>query len=405
MNLIKGVGLALSLALIAASPARSQTVGQPALPAALPHSETHQMQVNSSEAPTFEHFIRRDGSKLFDGDEEFRFLSINVPTLNYVEDEMAFEVTNPYGLPNEFELRDLFKTVNILGGKVVRSYTIPVRNLNFPPEAVTYVEAPGVFNEEAFRAMDLAVSLAGEHQVRLIVPLVNNWEWFGGRPNYAAFRGKDKDAFCTDRQIIADFKQTIAHVLNRRNTITGVVYKDDPTIMAWETGNEMTCSPAWALEIARYLKELSPKQLVVDGWHAVHMPNLNNFVQPHSIDDPAIDLVSTHHYEESPVEMLANIRKTVEIVGGKKPILVGEFGFVSTTGMERIMDYIIDEPSIAGGLTWSLRRHHRNGGWYQHTEPGGGGIFRAYHWPGFDDGEPYDERHLLALLRDKGAPN
>ena len=143
----------------------------------------------------FEHFITADGARLMDGDQEFRFVSFNVPTLLYVEDEMEFSQTNPYGLPSEYELRDLFATVREMGGRVVRAYTIPVRNRRFPKEAVTYVEGPGEFNEEAFRAMDLALALAREYGIRVIVPLVNNWQWMGGRPNYAEFRGEDADAF------------------------------------------------------------------------------------------------------------------------------------------------------------------------------------------------------------------
>ena len=138
----------------------------------------------------FERFITVQGSSLMDGDEAFRFIAFNVPTLLYVEDGMAFEQTNPYSLPTEFELRDVFQTVKDLGGRVIRAYTIPVRNSKFPRESVTYVEAPGMFNEEAFKAMDLVIALAGEYGTRLVIPLLNNWEWMGGRPNYAEFRGK-----------------------------------------------------------------------------------------------------------------------------------------------------------------------------------------------------------------------
>lgn len=356
------------------------------------------LQVNSK---AFDHFITVDGTKLMEGDKEFRFLSFNVPTLNYVEDEMAFDETNPYALPSEFELRDLYKTINELGGRVVRSYTIPVRNYNFPKESVTYVEAPGEFNEDAFKAMDLAIALAGEYKIRVVVPLLNNWQWMGGRPNYAAFRNKTENEFWTDRQLIEDFKKTIHFVLNRTNTITGVKYKDDPTIMAWETGNELQNPPEWGIEIARYIKSIDSKHLLIDGFHAIHLENHHVWVQDYSINEPAIDMINTHHYEVSPDIMIEDLKKTVEMIGGKKPVFLGEFGFISTTGIERVLDYVISEPAIPGTFIWSLRRHHPKGGFYQHSEPVGYGLYRAYHWPGFSDGEIYDERNLLQLYREK----
>lgn len=356
----------------------------------------------------FEDFIRLENNALMDGEKEFRFLSFNVPTLNYVEDEMRFSQNNPYGLPSEFELRDVFKTVKEMGGQVIRSYTIPVRNTNFPSEAITFVEAPGVFNEEAFKVMDLAIALAAEHNIRLVVPLLNNWQWMGGRPNYAAFRGKASDEFWTDRQIIEDFKQTIKYVLNRKNTITGVVYKDDPTIMAWETGNELENPPEWGIEIARYIKSIDPKHLLIDGFHSVHVLDQNTgklfqrWPQQYSIDEPSIDLINAHFYEYDPQQMLDDMKKTVELVAGKKPLFFGEFGFVSTPAIERISDYIIGEKAIVGGLIWSLRRHHPEGGFYQHSEPLiGYDYYRAYHWPGFNEGEINDERNLMAMFRRK----
>ena len=113
-------------------------------------------------AQGFDNFVSVSGNKLMDGDKEFRFISFNVPTLNYQEDEMTFTLTNPYRLPDEFEMRDVFETVKEMGGQVIRIYTIPVRNKNFPSESPTYVEGPGQFNEEAFKVTDLMLALANE---------------------------------------------------------------------------------------------------------------------------------------------------------------------------------------------------------------------------------------------------
>lgn len=351
---------------------------------------------------TFENFITVDGTSLKDGEKDFRFISFNVPTLLYVEDEMKFSATDPYGLPTEFELRDLYQSISDMGGQVVRAYTIPVRNENFPEGSVTYVEAPGVFNEEAFKVMDMAIALAAEYDIRLVFPLLNNWEWMGGRPNYAAFRGKTSDEFWTDPQLIADFKLTIDHVINRVNTITGVPYKDDPTIMAWETGNELQNTPEWGVEIGRYIKSLDSKHLLIDGFHAIHLEGLSVWVQDYSIEEPSFDLINTHHYEKTAIETIANLKETVRRIDGRKPVFLGEYGFISTTGVENIIDYVIGEDDIPGALIWSLRRHHKDGGFYFHSEPASDGTYRAYHWPGFPDGEVYDETAMLELQRRKG---
>ncbi len=350
----------------------------------------------------FDHFITVAGNKLMDGEQELRFISFNVPTLNYVEDNMSFEQTNPYGLPSEFELRDLFETVQMLGGQVVRTYTIPVRNKNFPKECITYVEGPGQFNEEAFQALDMVLALAAEYKIRVIIPLVNNWQWMGGRPDYAAFRDKKANEFWTDPQLIDDFKRTISYVLNRTNTITGQKYKDDKTILAWETGNELENPPQWGIDIARYVKSIDQNHLLMDGYYAIHGGGgYHVFIQEYAINEPAIDIISTHHYEPNAQDMITNLKTTVDMVEGKKPIMVDEFGFIGTTGMEQVIDYIVEEDALVGGLVWSLRRHHPEGGFYHHSEPFGNGVYRAYHYPGFSDGELYDEKNLMELIRQK----
>jgi mannan endo-1,4-beta-mannosidase len=326
-----------------------------------------------SQAAGFEHFITVKGYELMDGDQPFRFVSFNVPTLNYQEDEMSFKVINPYALPDEYEMRDVFESVRQMGGRVIRIYTIPVKNKNFPPEAPTYVEAPGQFNEAAFQVTDQMLALANEYNVRIIFSLLNNWQWMGGRPNYAAFRGMDKDAFWTDPQLIADFKKTVEFVVNRTNTVSGIKYKDDKAILCWETGNELTSPVDWTIDITRYIKSMDKNHLILDGFHAIDDKTL---VREESIKEWSIDIVHSHHYEQNAADIAKNIFRNVELVNGRKPY-------------------------ITGALTWSLRHHRRHGGFYWHSEPLGGDIYKAYHWPGFVTGQEYDEINLLDMYRRK----
>lgn len=352
--------------------------------------------IQNTESDGFEHFITKKGNKLMDGDKEFRFISYNVPTLNYNEDEFGFTNINAYSLPDEFELRDIFETVSQMGGKVVRLYTIPARIESEPNGTPTYVLGPNQFSEEAFKTMDMVLALANEYQVRIIFSLLNNWQWMGGRPQYANFRGKTKEEFWTDPQLIDDFKATIAYTLNRTNTITGVPYKQDMAIMCWETGNELTSPIDWTIEICRYIKSQDQNHLVMDGYYAIN----NQSVNESAVLEESIDIVSSHHYEVNPTEFIENVNRNLAVVAGRKPYIVGEFGFVGTPAVEQYINKVINS-DVVGMLIWGLRGHRSEGGFYWHSEPLGFGRYKAYHWPGFASGEEYDETNLMALMRKK----
>jgi mannan endo-1,4-beta-mannosidase len=341
---------------------------------------------------TLKNFITAKGDQLMDGDKVFRFLSWNIPNLQLIEDNVSFTELNPWRLPNEFELVDALSTVRQMGGTVVRTYVISVLRTNDSPNQPKHVLGPGKFNEEAFRSLDIAVKVANEQGIRLIIPLVDNWIWMGGRAEYAAWRGKDKDAFWSDPQIIDDFKKTVQFVVTRTNTLTGVRYCDDKAILCWETGNEIQCTVPWTREIAGYIKNLDHNHLVMDGFNASEL-------RPESLTMPEVDIVTTHHYPgpKKPFDQL--IRENWAKAKGKKPYVVGEFGFVGTGKMEAAMK-AIRETGTAGGLLWSLRYRNRDGGFYWHSEPSGGNQYKAFHWPGSPMGSAYDERELMTMVRD-----
>ena len=339
----------------------------------------------------FTDFITVKGDQLMEGDKPFRFVSFNIPNLHQVEDNVAFAEENPWRLPNHFEINDALESVRQMGGTVVRTYVISVIRTNDLPGTIRYVLGPGKFNEEAFRTLDEVVAVANQTGVRLIVPLVDNWSWMGGRAEYAGFRGKTKDDFWTDPQVIADFEETVRFIINRTNTVTGIPYRDDKAFLAWETGNELSSPPSWTRTIASFIKSLDHNHPVIDGFNA-------NSLRPESIAMPEVDIVTTHHYPGGKKTYAEYIRANREKTRGKKPYFVGEFGFDPTADMKTTLETVRDT-GVSGALIWSLRFHDRDGGFYWHSEPAGGDFYKAYHWPGFPSGAAYDESNVLALIR------
>jgi mannan endo-1,4-beta-mannosidase len=340
-------------------------------------------------------FITRSGDRLMEGTKEYRFISFNIPNLHLVEDNMAFEATSEWRFPEEFEIADALMSVRRMGGRVARTYVLSVCKKDGPNPIPCHVRAPGEFNEEAFRALDKVLETANRLGVRVVIPLVDNWKWWGGVEQYAEHRGKPAGAFWTDPEIISDFKKTISFLLNRRNTYTGTLYKDDRAVLAWETGNELYSPYSWTREIAAHIKSLDSNHLVWDGFYIG-----NREIQTEALSDPNIDIVSSHHYPDPNKNILEDIERFQRQIAGKKVYVLGEFGFVPLSEIRKILDAVIQK-GVSGALVWSLRFHNRDGGFYWHSEPSGGALYKAYHYPGFITGAAYEERGLMALMREK----
>jgi hypothetical protein len=341
----------------------------------------------------FEHFVRREGDKLFDGDLEFRFISVSIPNLHYIDDDMRFDRSIPFRFPDESEIDDALETVSQLGGQVLRMYALSVRKPDDPAQMPRHILGPGRFSEEAFTTLDRVIAAAHRHKVRLVIPLIDQWSWWGGTAELAGFRNKPAGEFWTDQELIKDYGIIVGFLLNRVNTVTGVPYREDKAILAWETGDELAAPDTWIGRAAAIIKGFDRNHLVVDGAQRPLVPDA-------SLDDPNVDLVQTHHYERDPRQILDRIRRNAARARGRKPYYVGEFGFLPTESLKAVIDLVIDR-GMTGAMLWGIRYHNRDGGFYWHHEPAGGDPFQSYHWPGFASGERYDERRVLKLLRDR----
>jgi mannan endo-1,4-beta-mannosidase len=345
-------------------------------------------------APELKNFLTRRGDKLFDGDREYRFISFNIPNLMVIEDAYEFTRPNPWRWPNDYEIEDALESVRQMGGQVVRTYVLSVHRDGSDMGDCVHVRRPGEFNEEGFRALDKVIEVASRKGIRVIIPFVDQAKWWGGIGEYAAFRGKSAEAFWTDPQVIDDFKTTVRYLITRKNSLTGITYRDDPTIFGWETGNEILPTPDWTRDIAAHIKLLDKNHLVIDGKSLKGVPI-------ESLDDPNIDVITTHHYPWGENhDFVKPIREAHALVKGKKAYLVGEFGFVELPHIASAIKTVVDD-GIPGALLWSLRMHRREGGFYWHMEVGTGrNIYKAFHWPGFASGDRYDERAVLKLVRE-----
>ncbi|MCD1260010.1 S-layer homology domain-containing protein [Paenibacillus athensensis] len=333
------------------------------------------------------HFITASGDKLYDGDQEFRFIGFNVPGLHMIEDPV-------WHFPDAWEQEDAIRSMAQMGGNATRIYTLSVTGGKNNSGGVkrSHVIALGVFDEEMFRALDRVMALANQYGIRVIIPFVDQWDWQGGIAEYAKFRGKTADKFWTDPQIRDDFKATISYLLNRTNVYTGVKYKDDKAVLCWETGNEIyQATDAWTTDIAAYIKSLDQQHLVMDGKGGVLVESLNN---------PNIDIITSHYYNYSdPSPFVGRLQADRAGTKGKKPFVLGEFGLTDLPDMINTVEEAVSDGS-SGALIWSLRFHNKDGGFYFHSDGNQPVTSRSYHWPGFAENDDYYERDVIRMIRE-----
>lgn len=399
--------------------------------------------------------VTRKGSALMLGNEQFRFASYNTPGFLLVEDRVAFsQAEDPhskyprcsspaspcaidtsdlnYGysvnekgqkcicdqskvplnsdwVPNTLEeLEDVTLSINGSAGRVLRTYTLGVGK-------DYHVTGLRQYNENAFVAMDQALAMARKHNVRVIVPIVNNnWDgetgrrWFGNLCYFTELRSLPCSSFYTNPDIRQDLKHLITFILNRRNTVNGILYSEDAAVLAWQLGNELGggMSPLppddWKIDIASHIKSLT-KTLVMDGT-ANNWADFSLRITPDVLSHPSIDIFSNHYYAGGKAMIDHARQDAAYIAGGGKVFLVAEIGF-RQYDVEPVFDHVLQNKDISGVLVWSLRYHARDGGFYTHAEDPNGQNFPV-HIPEFDAntaiGFGPDDKTFSKMIREYG---
>ncbi len=210
---------------------------------------------------TVSNFITRSNSALKSGASTFHGSGPNIYWLGLLDVDEAGALNNNY--PSTTEIDDALETAVEMGALVVRSLTLGSSVGN----SLSVWPALNAPNSQAFNSIDYAIYKAGQLGLKLIIPLVDgNNSYSGGPATFEAFRSASSGAFFTNSQIISDFEAYISTILNRINQYNQIAYKNDPTILAWETGNKLSSPGAtWTTTIANYIKGIDANHLVMDG--------------------------------------------------------------------------------------------------------------------------------------------
>jgi len=103
----------------------------------------------------------------------------------------------------------------------------------------------GEFDEDSHRALDALLVTMREKNLRVILTLTNYWPDYGGIDRYVGWARRDGDAsanrredFYTSPTCRAAFEAYVEFLVGRRNSVTGELYRDDPTIFSYQLINE-----------------------------------------------------------------------------------------------------------------------------------------------------------------------
>jgi mannan endo-1,4-beta-mannosidase len=298
-------------------------------------------------------FVTRDGSSLMLCGQPFQAMGTNI---YYLQSYSVYEASKLTSVADGLD--DAVR----MSLPVVRMWAF--NDGGSDPAAIR--TAPDKYNEKALVGLDTAIAEAKKRGIRVILALTNYWKDYGGLPTYATWAGggaKDED-FYTNTTMQGYFKEYATMFANRTNTVTGVPYKDEPAIMAWEIANELrckSCTDSSALiktidELSKFLKGLFPKQLIADGGEGFDdVPDYwtlsNKYVvrgDEHAsfskmVKLTALDMVSYHYYPaawgmaDSPSDTVnADAKNWVEghaalAKAAGKVAYWGEFGFKTGT--------------------------------------------------------------------------
>jgi len=230
-----------------------------------------------------------------------------------------------------------------------------------------YQITKGQFNDSLLAGLDYLLVEMGKRNMKAVLFLSNNWEWSGGFLQYLNWANILPDSimrrtltwdenrdwvskFYSSKDCDEAYRKQVERIVGRTNSITGKLYKDDPTIFSWELANEprpmrpaaITAYLGWIKNSADFIKGLDTNHMVTSGCEGrmgVETPEV--FESMHRIT--SIDYATIHIWPKNwgwfkDTSISASLNKVVESSNSyinehvlicekmRKPLVIEEFG-------------------------------------------------------------------------------
>lgn len=153
------------------------------------------------------------------------------------------------------------------------------------------IKEPGVLSPKLLEGLDYLLHEMSKRDMVAVLYLTNNWEWSGGMAQYLNWNGYGdfvnpnvppntwNDFYQYQKQFYScqpckeQLNQYITEIVSRTNSVNGIKYTNDPTIMTWELANEPrpmaddNFEPfiRWIKATSELIKKLDPNHLVTTG--------------------------------------------------------------------------------------------------------------------------------------------
>lgn len=286
--------------------------------------------------------------------------------------------------PSHQVLTDAFSGMRSMGASLVRAHTVGM-SAGTPKSFET---APGQFSHANLDSADWAVYQAGLRGILLMVPVVDQWNYYhGGKGVFVHWAYQQNSSGITDvpapehlfdangaekgskveDQFFAStagglrirtlFTNYLTQLLTHVNPYTGLSYADDPTIAILETGNEIyPATTEWTQAIARHLKSLAPSKLIADGSAATGLAV--SLAPGRSVSE--IDILGAHYYaqdssyQSAPIMTLAGqLDADVAAAGSAgKAFVLGEYPW-TRADIGQWWSKVEGKQQVAADLMWT----------------------------------------------------